>query len=393
MGAAPMLAALAATLSAVAAAYQRGDGVPYEEFGTELRHGIAAFNRPAFTNDLAGWLKTMPDVASRLSAGGRVLDLGCGTGWSSIAIAQAFPAARVHGLDTDTASIDEARRHAAHAGVAERVTFTTANAADVPTDQPYDLACAFEALHDMGEPVRVLRAARAALAPGAPVLIVDERVSETFTAPADEVERMMYSFSVPEQSPLVVHLLAPLHLYTLPTSPADPGRSDGRHDRPGGRSGAIRPGASLSPMRSPSPCPPIRRPTLPRRRSGSPMRSSGRSRRLRRIGTASSHCRPPRARRRPSWRRGRRRCGADCRQPAGRAEVVATGAVLADRGTPVQRARARFVAALSWLFCRLPEFPLVRLASWIRFLKKKKKKKKGVFFFFVLGSVSVLLSH
>jgi 2-polyprenyl-3-methyl-5-hydroxy-6-metoxy-1,4-benzoquinol methylase len=196
MGAAPMLAALAATLPAVAAAYHSGGGVPYEEFGTELRHGIAAFNRPAFTNDLTGWLETMPDVASRLSAGGRVLDLGCGTGWSSIAIAQAFPAARVHGVDTDTASIDEARRHAAHAGVAERVTFTTANAADAATDEPYDLACAFEALHDMGEPVRVLRAARAALAPGAPVLIVDERVSETFTTPADEVERMMYSFSV-----------------------------------------------------------------------------------------------------------------------------------------------------------------------------------------------------
>jgi SAM-dependent methyltransferase len=180
----------------VATAYRSGSGVPYEEFGTELRHGIAAFNRPAFTNDLAGWLEAMPDVASRLATGGRVLDLGCGTGWSSIALAQAFPAARVHGVDTDTASIDEARRHATQAGVAERVTFTTANAADVPVDESYDLVCAFEALHDMGEPVRVLRAARAALAPGAPVLIVDERVSETFTAPADDVERMMYSFSV-----------------------------------------------------------------------------------------------------------------------------------------------------------------------------------------------------
>ena len=89
-----------------------------------------------------------------------------------------------------------ARRHAAQVGVADRVTFTAANAVDVPADEPYDLACAFEALHDMGEPVQVLRTARSALAPGAPVLIVDERVGETFTAPADEVERMMYSFSV-----------------------------------------------------------------------------------------------------------------------------------------------------------------------------------------------------
>ena len=37
---------------------------------------------------------------------------------------------------------------------------------------------------------------RAALAPGGAVLVVDERVAERFTAPGDEVERMMYGWSV-----------------------------------------------------------------------------------------------------------------------------------------------------------------------------------------------------
>ncbi len=54
----------------------------------------------------------------------------------------------------------------------------------------------FEALHDMARPVEVLSAIRAALADGGSVVIMDERVGETFRAPADEVERFMYAASV-----------------------------------------------------------------------------------------------------------------------------------------------------------------------------------------------------
>ena len=53
-----------------------------------------------------------------------------------------------------------------------------------------------ETLHDLPRPVDALRAARAATAPGGAVLVVDERVADRFTAPGDEVERMMYGWSV-----------------------------------------------------------------------------------------------------------------------------------------------------------------------------------------------------
>ncbi|HEU4422267.1 MAG TPA: class I SAM-dependent methyltransferase [Pilimelia sp.] len=193
---APLLTALAGSLPAVADAYRRGDGVPYEDFGADLRHGIAALNRPAFANDLAGWLAAVPGAADRLQAGGRVLDLGCGVGWSSIAIAGSFPTARVHGVDMDANSIADARRNAARAGLADRVTFATANAADLAGADSYDLVCVFEALHDMGEPVKALKAARSVLADGGSVLVADERVNDTFTTQADEVERLSYAFSV-----------------------------------------------------------------------------------------------------------------------------------------------------------------------------------------------------
>jgi hypothetical protein len=48
----------------------------------------------------------------------------------------------------------------------------------------------------MTRPADALRAARAALADDGTVLLADEKVADTFTAPGDEVERMMYGWSV-----------------------------------------------------------------------------------------------------------------------------------------------------------------------------------------------------
>jgi 2-polyprenyl-3-methyl-5-hydroxy-6-metoxy-1,4-benzoquinol methylase len=197
MGAAPSLTGLAMTVPAVTEAYRSGTGVPYAAFGAEIRHGIGSFNRPMFTGELDGWVRALPDVATQLdAAGARVLDLGCGTGWSSIALARAFPTTLVHGVDLDEASIDEARRHVAAAGLADRVTFEVRDAAGLTVTEPVALVCVFEALHDMGRPVDVLRRAHAALAPGGTVLIGDERVAPDFTAPGDDLERFMYGWSV-----------------------------------------------------------------------------------------------------------------------------------------------------------------------------------------------------
>jgi ubiquinone/menaquinone biosynthesis C-methylase UbiE len=195
---APFLTGLALTLPAVAEAYRTGAGVAYEQFGGEVRHGIGLGNRPMFVNGMADWIGALPDVAERLRAGGAVLDLGCGIGVSTAAIAGAFPAVTVDGVDMDSASIAEARATAA--GFGDRVRFTLGNASDL-TDLPqqadgYRLVTIFEALHDMGDPVGALRAARHVLAPGGAVLLADERVSDEFSAPAGEVDRLMYAASV-----------------------------------------------------------------------------------------------------------------------------------------------------------------------------------------------------
>ena len=91
-------------------------------------------------------------VVAKLQAGGRVLDVGCGHGSSSIMIAKAFPGCEVVGIDYHAESIEAGRKAAAEAGVSERVSFAVADAAAFE-GAGFDLACFFDALHDMGDPV------------------------------------------------------------------------------------------------------------------------------------------------------------------------------------------------------------------------------------------------
>jgi SAM-dependent methyltransferase len=193
-----MIAGIGQVLPRVVEAYRTGGGVPYHAYGRDFRHGQGHINRPAFTGELPSeWLAAMPDVVARLRAGGaRVADVGCGQGWSTIALASAYPTAKVDGLDLDDASIAEARRHAADAGVGDRARFLAADASELVQHGPYDLILILETLHDLARPVEALAAARAALVPDGTLLVVDERVADAFTAPGDEVERMMYGWSV-----------------------------------------------------------------------------------------------------------------------------------------------------------------------------------------------------
>jgi ubiquinone/menaquinone biosynthesis C-methylase UbiE len=192
-----MLAGIGGVIDRVANAYRSGGGVPYEAYGHAFRHGQGHINRPAFTHELpSAWLAAMPDVVARLESvhHPRIADIGCGQGWSTLALAHAFLDAHVDGIDADPGSIADARRHAADAGLDGRVRFIEADATQLYG--PYELIAILEALHDMAQPVDALRAARAALADGGTVLVVDERVADAFTAPGDEVERMMYGWSV-----------------------------------------------------------------------------------------------------------------------------------------------------------------------------------------------------
>jgi 2-polyprenyl-3-methyl-5-hydroxy-6-metoxy-1,4-benzoquinol methylase len=180
-------------------AFRTGGGVPYADYGADLHEGQAAFTRPLYENLLGKeWLPAVPELHERLLADppARIADVACGQGRSSIEIARAYPKVQVDGIDSDRASIERARQNLVGTGVEDRVSFHERDAADAGLKGRYDLVTIFEALHDMSYPVQVLRTARELLADGGVVFVGDERAADEFMAPASEIERLFYGFSV-----------------------------------------------------------------------------------------------------------------------------------------------------------------------------------------------------
>lgn len=195
-----MLISTAQRMPELLAAYRTGNGVDWSAYGPDMWKGQAAMNRPLFLNllgqDYLPSIAELDDILRR--PGALVADLACGGGWSSIGIARAYPTVRVDGFDLDEPTVTQARKAATAAGVSDRVRFRVADAAALSyADHSYDLVTIFEALHDVPDPVGVLRTAKNMLGASGVVLVMDERVAEVFTAPGDDVERFMYGWSLP----------------------------------------------------------------------------------------------------------------------------------------------------------------------------------------------------
>jgi 2-polyprenyl-3-methyl-5-hydroxy-6-metoxy-1,4-benzoquinol methylase len=180
-------------------AYRNGTGVPYEDYGVDLREGQGRMNRAMFLYQLGQeWLPSIADVDTRLKSDppARIADFGCGVGWSGIGMAQSYPNAQVDGFDLDAPSVDLANSNATEAGVADRVKFQVRDAGDPELAGRYDLVTAFECIHDMSDPVSALRTMRRLAKDDGTVLVVDERVGESFTPQGNDVDGFMYGWSV-----------------------------------------------------------------------------------------------------------------------------------------------------------------------------------------------------
>src|SRR5690606_25767412 len=127
-------------------------GMPWGDHHHRLFHAVEAFFRNGYRANLtARWIAALDGIDERLSAGGRVADVGCGHGVSSVLMASAYPASTIFGFDVREASIETARERARQAGVEQRTRFDCANARSFP-GQGYDLICFMDSYHDMGDP-------------------------------------------------------------------------------------------------------------------------------------------------------------------------------------------------------------------------------------------------
>jgi SAM-dependent methyltransferase len=190
-----VLIAASSRMPELLTAYRTGGGVGWDDFGDDARESQADMNRPWLEHQLAPALANVDEVHAILSRpDARIADIGCGGGWSTIGLARAYPNAQFDGYDLDAPSVEMARQNAAEADLGHRVSFHRAGGEELAG--AYDAIFAFECIHDMPRPVEVLAAMRQAVKLDGAVIIMDEAVADEFTAPGDDVERLMYGFSM-----------------------------------------------------------------------------------------------------------------------------------------------------------------------------------------------------
>ena len=151
-GAFDLIAAMIEGEPRVEQAFRDGSGVRWGDSAGCLFCATGAFFRPGYVNNIVQtWIPALEGVTTKLEAHAKVADIGCGVGFSTILMAQAYPQSLFVGFDFHAPSIEEARRHAKDHGVSDRVRFETARAKEI-TETGFDLVTMYDCLHDMGDP-------------------------------------------------------------------------------------------------------------------------------------------------------------------------------------------------------------------------------------------------
>jgi SAM-dependent methyltransferase len=176
--------------------FRTGEGFGWHEHDPGLFEGTERFFRPGCAANLVhSWLPALDGMTERLTRGASVADVGCGHGTSTILMAQAYPMSTFLGVDYHEGSVRWARRHAAEAGLSDRVAFETAGADELPGGG-YDLITFFDCLHDVGDPVGAARRAREALNPDGAVMIVEPLAGDSVADNLNPLGRVFYGVSV-----------------------------------------------------------------------------------------------------------------------------------------------------------------------------------------------------
>lgn len=178
----------------VQAAFATGQGVDWGDQSGCMFCAVARFFRPGYRSNLVQhWLPALDGVVAKLERGARVADVGCGHGYSTAIMAEAFPNSSFTGFDFHAPSIAEAGRHAACHGGPGNLRFETARAQDFAGE--YDLVTFFDCLHDMGDPAGAAAHVRRALRPDGTWLIVEPFAQDSIERNLNPVGRLYYAAS------------------------------------------------------------------------------------------------------------------------------------------------------------------------------------------------------
>jgi 2-polyprenyl-3-methyl-5-hydroxy-6-metoxy-1,4-benzoquinol methylase len=181
----------------VASAFKMGGGVRLEDLGPDAVEALDWLNCGQYERRFTSqWLALLPDIVDRLKRGGRALDVGCGAGRVSVAIAKAFPHCEVIGLDLDAPSLERARAAAALAGVDSHVRFLAQTTRDLDAPPGFDLITACDCIHDFAAPHTTLSEIRALLKPDGVFFVIEPKAADRLEDNKNALATIYYGFSI-----------------------------------------------------------------------------------------------------------------------------------------------------------------------------------------------------
>jgi SAM-dependent methyltransferase len=187
--------AVAQSTERIIEAIRTNGGFGWHEHRPGLFEGTERFFRPGYVSNLvSSWIPALDGVEQKLRDGAKAADVGCGHGASTLLLGESYPRSRIVGFDYHTPSIEQARKRATEAGLATRVFFEVAAAADFP-GQDYDLVAIFDALHDMPDPLGAARHIREALRPDGTFLLVEPYANDKLEDNLNPISRLAYCAS------------------------------------------------------------------------------------------------------------------------------------------------------------------------------------------------------
>ena len=194
-GAFEVMAAMLENQAKVEPAFKIGGGVAWGDQAGCLFCATARFFRPGYHNNLVGnWLPALDGVVAKLEEGAKVADVGCGHGWSTVLMAQAFPKSQFIGYDYHPSSIEHAQAHARDHGVAANTRFEVGTAKNYP-EKDFDLVAFFDCLHDMGDPAGAAAHVRQSLKSDGSWMIVEPMAGDRLEDNLNPTGRLYYAAS------------------------------------------------------------------------------------------------------------------------------------------------------------------------------------------------------
>jgi len=175
--------------------FKTGQGMGWHEHHHELFVGTERFFRPGYAaNLISSWIPSLEGVDAKLKSGGKVADVGCGLGASTILMAKSYPKSEFVGFDYHDKSIETARQRAKDAGVDDRIRFEVAKAKDYP-GKDYDFVTFFDCLHDMGDPAGAAAHVRQSLKPDGSWMVVEPMAGDRLEDNLNPIGRLYYGAS------------------------------------------------------------------------------------------------------------------------------------------------------------------------------------------------------